>query len=297
MPNIRSYLLNYDLIIALFIVPNVYYTMKIINRSAVVTGASGGIGYAIAEKLVDRGIGKIAIVDISDKCEKIAEKLNKLADQEVAIGFSGDVTSSDFRRTVFDTMSASFAPINICIPAAGIVRDGLSVKANKNSGEITIYPENDFEKILNVNLTHPTYWAMEMIASVARYRADKGLKKWQAEEEIQGVNILIGSVSSRGNRGQVGYAAAKSGLVGVSATLNLEGLFHGVQTKIIHPGFVDTPMVETIDNEYFETNLKPMIGLGRKIQPREIADIVCSMIENPAISGQVWADASMAPLA
>ena len=70
-----------------------------------------------------------------------------------------------------------------------------------------------------------------------------------------------------------------------------------MQTKIVHPGFVDTPMVETIDPEYFENNLRPLIGLGRKITPAEIAEIVCAMIENPVLSGQVWADASMTPLA
>ena len=123
------------------------------------------------------------------------------------------------------------------------------------------------------------------------------MKKWAPEEKTQGVIIFIGSVSSRGNRGQVGYAAAKSALSAVSATLNLEGLFHGVQSKIVHPGFVNTQKVDTIDQDYFEKNLKPLIGLGRKIQPGEIAAIICAMIENPVLSGEVWADASMLPLA
>ena len=56
-------------------------------------------------------------------------------------------------------------------------------------------------------------------------------------------------------------------------------------------------MVDAIDQDYFDAHLKPLIGLGRKIQPFEIADIVCAMIENPALSGQVWADASLNPLA
>jgi hypothetical protein len=56
-------------------------------------------------------------------------------------------------------------------------------------------------------------------------------------------------------------------------------------------------MVDTIDADYFEEHLKPQIGLGRKIRPQEIAEIICAMVENPVISGAVWADASMRPLA
>ena len=271
--------------------------MQLSNKNVLVTGATGGIGLAVSKKLIQCGVSSLGIVDLSEGCETLAAELNEQVDGSVVTGFCGDVTDSEFRQSVFETMEKNHGPVQICIPAAGIVRDGLAVKENKSTGEIELYPESNFRKLLDVNLLHPTYWAMQTIAGVARYRQSQGLGKWDTSEEIQGVIVLIGSVSSRGNRGQVGYAATKSALKAVCTTLNLEGLFHGVQTKIIHPGFVDTQMVDNIDQAYFEQHLKPLIGLGRKIQPDEIADIIVSMIENPVLSGEVWADASMTPLA
>ena len=88
----------------------------------------------------------------------------------------------------------------------------------------------------------------------------------------------------------------KSGLNAVASTLNVEGLYHGVQVKIIHPGLVDTAMVESIPDHYFESRLKPLVGLGRLIQPEEIAQAVLTLIENPVISGPLWADASLRSL-
>ena len=271
--------------------------MNIKDKIAVITGATGGIGFATASALIEREIGGIAIVDLSDRCEVTAAELNSQAGADKAMPFCGDVTDPEFRKQVFESMGEKFGPIQICVPAAGIVADSLAVRVNKESNQVELYDETVFRDVLSVNLVHPTYWAMETIAGIARKRMDNGLGKWSPEEETQGVIIFIGSVSSRGNRGQVGYAAAKSALGAVSATLNLEGLFHGVQSKIVHPGFVNTQMVDTIDQDYFEKNLKPLIGLGRKIQPEEIAAIICAMIENPVLSGEVWADASMRPLA
>ena len=271
--------------------------MNIRNKIAVVTGATGGIGFATASALIERKVGGIAIVDLSNRCEDTAAELNSQAGADKALPFCGDVTDPEFRKRVFDSMNDTFGAVQICIPAAGIIADSLAVAINRENNQVELYDENTFRNVLDVNLVHPTYWAMETIAGIARQRTQDGLKKWAPEEKTQGVIIFIGSVSSRGNRGQVGYAAAKSALSAVSATLNLEGLFHGVQSKIVHPGFVNTQMVDTIDQDYFEKNLKPLIGLGRKIQPGEIAAIICAMIENPVLSGEVWADASMLPLA
>ena len=271
--------------------------MKINNKVAVITGASGGIGLATTTKLLDKGVKALALVDISDRIEQTVQDLIKSSGNPNIRGFCGNVSDCVFRSRVFSSMLDEFGPIQICVPAAGIVRDGLAVKVNRKTGEVELYSEDKFKQILDINLLHPAYWAMDTIAGIARHRLSNSKAKWQSDEGIQGCIILIGSVSSRGNRGQVGYAAAKSALKAVSSTLNIEGLYYGVQTKIIHPGFVDTPMVETIDADYFEENLKPMIGLGRKIRPEEIGEIICAMIENPVLSGEVWADASMTPLA
>jgi len=270
--------------------------MKIQDKVAVVTGATSGIGLAISRKIIGRGARGVAIVDLSDQCQHTAEEINREHGKDVALPFQGNVSDPVFRENVFETMNRTFGTVRICIPAAGILRDAMAVKINRESLRAEIYRESQFKEVLDINLVHPTYWAIQTIAGIAEARAAQGFGQWQCDESIQGVVILIGSVSSRGNRGQISYSAAKSGLNAVTATLNVEGLYHGIQTKIIHPGFVDTPMVESMPEDYFESKLKHLVGLGRMIRPDEIADAVVSLIENPVISGPLWADAGLRPL-
>ncbi len=271
--------------------------MQINDKVAVVTGAAGGIGFAIARQLARNGARAVAMVDRSRQCEQSAESLNREAGGQVTRAFCGDVCDPGFRAGVFAEMEKTGDVARICVPAAGILRDALSVKLNRDSGKAELYDDALFREVLEVNLLHPVYWAMQMTAGIAEQRAAAGLQKWQPDEPLQGSIVLVGSVSSRGNRGQISYACAKSALNAAAKTLNVEGMQHGVQSKIIHPGFVNTPMVEQLPEGLFEERVKPLIPLGRMIEPDEIAAAVCMLIENPVISGQVWADAGLAPMA
>ena len=270
--------------------------MQIENTSAVVTGAAGGIGLAVAHALIARQVGQVAVVDQSAQCHQAAEQLNRQAGRTVALAMQGDVTQADFRRQVFDRMQQQ-APVQICVPAAGILRDALAAKINRQTGRAELYCADTFRRVLEVNLLHPVYWALQTLAGIAEQRHRAGQEKWQPEEGIQASIVLIGSVSCRGNRGQVSYSSAKAGLAAAGKTLNLEGLYHGVQTRIIHPGFVATPMFEQLPADHFEQKLKPLVPLGRLIQPAEIAAAVVALIENPVLSGPLWADAGLAPMA
>lgn len=270
--------------------------MKIENKVAVVTGGASGIGNAVARRLADGGASAIALVDLTDSVLDAAAAVNDAAGREVAQAFQGDVTDCDFRAGVFRQM-ATHDVVRICVPAAGILRDAMAVKVNKETGEAELYDENLFRKVLEVNLMHPVYWTMEMLAGIATDRAKRGLGRWTAEEEFQGSAIIIGSVSCRGNRGQVSYASAKSGLNAAAKTLNIEGAYYGVQAKALHPGFVATPMVEQLPDGMFEEHLRKMIPIDRKIEPAEIAEAVVALIENPIISGPVWADGGFPPFA
>ena len=107
--------------------------------------------------------------------------------------------------------------------------------------------------------------------------------------------IFIGSVSSQGNKGQIAYAASKAGLEGAAATLTKEAMFYGIRCGVIHPGFTDTPMVQALGNDYIRKNILPETQLGRLIRPEEIADAICFMVQNSAISGNLWADAGWHP--
>ena len=270
--------------------------MNIENKVAVVTGAASGIGNAVALRLARGGCAAVGMADLSDDVAGSAARVNEALGREVAVAFQGDVTCTEFRTRVFRRM-AEHGTVRICVPAAGILKDALAVKISPETGEAELYREDLFRKVLEVNLIHPVYWSMEMLAAVARERAARDLGKWSSGEEFQGAAILIGSVSCRGNRGQVSYASAKAGLNAAAKTLNVEGARFGVQAKILHPGFVATPMVEQLPDGMFEEQLRKSIPIDRKIEPAEIAEAVVALIENPVISGPVWADGGFPPMA
>ncbi len=270
--------------------------MHIENQVAVVTGAAGGIGKAVAHRLAKGGVTAIGMVDLTNEVDNAVAEVNTEAQRQVAVGFEGDVTCSVFRTDVFRQM-AGYGTVRICVPAAGILRDALAVKVDHESGEPKLYDEGLFRTVMEINLIHPIYWSMAMLAEVARDRTTRGLAKWTSKEDFQGAAILIGSVSCRGNRGQISYASAKAGLNAAAKTLNMEGAAFGVQVKVLHPGFVATPMLEQLPDGMFEERLRQAVPIDRTIEPAEIAEAVVVLIENPAVSGPVWVDGGVPPLA
>ena len=151
--------------------------------------------------------------------------------------------------------------VRICVPAAGILKDALATKLNRETDQVELYSETTFRQVLDVNLMHPVYWSMMTLAGIVEDRNANGLKGWQADEGIKATIVLIGSVSNRGNRGQISYASAKAGLNGACNTLNTEGMFHGVQTRIVHPGMVNTPMIQQLPDG--------ATGVGGDATPRD----------------------------
>ena len=271
--------------------------MKIQDAVAVVTGAASGIGRALASDLAKRGAQAIALVDQSDSVGDIARAVNDSTGTPVASGYSGDVTDPAFRSKVYEELHARHGMVNICVPAAGITRDGLTVKVDKDKNRVTVYPLEKFRQVIEVNLIAPVYWALEMVAGIAEERRRLGLKRWEPHEPLQGAVVFIGSVSSLGNKGQIAYAATKAALEGVTATLMMEAVYHGVRCGIIHPGYTDTPMVRALGEEFINEKIIPQTQLRRLIRPEEIADAICFMISNAAVSGSLWADAGWHPAA
>lgn len=271
--------------------------MIINDKVAVVTGAASGIGMAVCEELVTRGALAVAMVDMSDSVFEQAERLNENNSRKPARPYKGDVTDVGFRKQVFDDLCGNFDIVNICVPAAGIFRDRMAVKIDKETGEANMYPLETFRMVLEVNLIHPIYWSMEMVSRLAQYRHRNGLKKWHPDELIQGSIVFIGSVASQGNKGQISYSTTKAGLEGAATTLMKESMYHGVRTAVIHPGFVDTPILQGMPEGYVDNYILPDTQLGRLIKPEEIADAICFLITNSAVSGELWADAGWHPSA
>ena len=271
--------------------------MDIPGKAAVVTGAGSGIGQAVALELVRRGVSAIGLVDRVECVNQLTATINQFTNRRIGVlPFVGDVTDEAFRRQVFDeTETQAGAPVRICVPAAGITRDSLAAKIDRETGKAILYPIEDFRRVLEVNLLAPIYWALEMVGRIAEQRHVQSLGRWEPKEHIQGTVVFIGSVSSLGNKGQISYAATKAGLEGAAATLMSEAIFHGVRCGVIHPGYTDTPMVRALGEEFIREKILRYTQLGRLIRPEEIADAICFMVGNSAVSGELWADAGWHP--
>jgi len=265
--------------------------MEFSKRVAVITGGASGIGRAVAAALAQRSVAAVALVDMNEAVNEVADKLNQDAGRLVAIPFCGDTTNESFRSSVYDAISRDYGLVTLCVPAAGITRDEIAVRIDKNTGKARIYPIEKFKLVVDVNLIAPVYWALEMIGRIAEDRAARGVKRWTPDEHMQGSVVFIGSISSQGNRGQISYASTKAGLEGAAATIMKEAMFHGVRCSVIHPGFTDTPMVRALGMDYVAKNILPYTQLGRLIRPDEIADAICFMLANSAVSGELWVDA------
>jgi 3-oxoacyl-[acyl-carrier protein] reductase len=269
--------------------------MEIKNQIVVVTGAASGIGGAVANELAWRGAKMIGLVDMSDRIGEVADGIRQRHSGTALECFQGNTTDATFRKQVYDSISHQYGLVSICIPAAGITRDSLAIKINKATGKADMYAEDLFRMVTEVDLIAPIYWSLEMVGRIAEHRFAQGLKRWTPDEPISGVVIFIGSVSSQGNKGQIAYAASKAGLEGAAATLTKEAMYYGIRCGVIHPGFTDTPMVRALGDEYIRKHILPETQLGRLVRPEEIADAICFMISNPAITGELWGDAGWHP--
>jgi NAD(P)-dependent dehydrogenase (short-subunit alcohol dehydrogenase family) len=273
--------------------------MELKGKIAIITGGASGIGSATCLKLAEEKVKAIGVVDLTDNVEAFCAETNTQLGGEILIPFRGDVADSSFRETVFGEMESRFGPVSLCVPAAGIIRDRLCVKVHQNNGWISpsIYSETDFRRVVDVDLIAPIYWAMRTVGSVAVDRVKRGLKEWNPDESVQGAIILIGSISSAGNRGQISYATAKAGLQGAQGTLAKEAIYYGVRCAIIHPGFTDTPMLRALGERMIQEQVLPNTQLHRLIRPDEIAGAIVFMLKNSAVSGTLWADAGWHPRA
>ncbi|MCZ6683423.1 MAG: SDR family NAD(P)-dependent oxidoreductase [Planctomycetota bacterium] len=269
--------------------------MELKDKTMVITGGASGIGFATCEALMKEGLEGIAVVDRSEAVNDACHRLNSEAGGALYHPYIGDVTCEDFRRSVFADLKKRFGVVHMCVPAAGITRDRLAVKINRDTGASDLYSVEEFRSVIEINLLAPIYWAMESIATMAEDRHRRGVGRWDPKELVQGAIVLIGSVSSAGNKGQISYATTKAGLDGAQATLAKEAIFHGVRCCIIHPGYTDTPMVQALGDEMINEMILPNTLLRRLLRPDEVAEGIVFMLRSSAASGSLWLDAGWHP--
>ena len=232
---------------------------KLNGRTAVITGASGGIGGAIAKSLINAG----AEVIISGTNDKALENLKtKLGDNCHLVVC--DLSKSKGANSLFETAMKISDSIDILINNAGVTRDNLALRMK----------DEDWDSVINVNLSSAFRLTRMCIKGMMK-------KRWG---RIINISSVVGFT---GNIGQANYAASKAGMVGLSKALAQEVAPRGITVNCIAPGFIVTPMTDSLTEE-IKGNLKKNIPLGRFGEVDDIASGVIYLSSNDAgyITGQ-----------
>ncbi|MGY6394593.1 3-oxoacyl-ACP reductase FabG [Vibrio parahaemolyticus] len=219
--------------------------MNLEGKIALVTGASRGIGRAIAELLVERGATVIGTATSEGGAAAISEYLG-----EHGKGLALNVTDVESIEATLKTINDEFGAIDILVNNAGITRDNLLMRMK----------DDEWNDIINTNLT-PIY---RMSKAVLR-----GMMKKRA-----GRIINVGSVvGTMGNAGQTNYAAAKAGVIGFTKSMAREVASRGVTVNTVAPGFIETDMTKALNDDQRAATLSN-VPAGRLGDPREIASAV-----------------------
>ncbi len=232
------------------------------NQIAFITGASRGIGFSIAKAFILNGTNVVCASRNSKDLEESVDKLNSLGGK--AIGIPLDVSNLSNFKSAVDYTIEKFEKIDFLINNAGIVKDNLILRMK----------EEDWDSVINVNLK-------------GTFNGIKCVTPHMMKKKF-GRIINISSVSGlMGNYGQINYAAAKSGIIGLTKTSARELASRNITVNAVAPGYIKTDMVSNLNEKYKDELLK-MIPLGRIGDADEIASTVLFLSSKNAgyITGQ-----------
>jgi len=233
------------------------------KRVALVTGASRGIGAAIARRLAKDGLHVVAIARGAEKLKSVCDEIN--ANGGSAEPLTCDISDSKALSASIEQLADKLGRIDVLVNNAGITKDGLILRMS----------DEDFDTVIDTNLKS---------AFVAIRTAMRSMMRSKSARIIN-----IGSVSGvAGNAGQANYSASKAGLIGLSKTVAREFAGKAVTCNVVAPGFIVTDMTDGLDDKKKEA-VKAVIPLKRFGEPDEIAAAVSFLagVEAGYITGQV----------
>jgi 3-oxoacyl-[acyl-carrier protein] reductase len=213
---------------------------------ALVTGASRGIGAAIADVLAANGAKVIGTATSDTGAQAIGERLAKHG----GVGRALNVTDGAAVEALIDSVAKEFGPISLLVNNAGITRDQLLMRMK----------DEDWQAILDTNLT-------------SVYRTSKAVMRGMMKARKGRIVNIASVIGLTGNPGQSNYAAAKAGIIAFSKSLAREIGSRGITVNVVAPGFIDTDMTRSLPEESKQA-LLGQIALGRLGAPEDIAQAV-----------------------
>ena len=224
------------------------------NKSIILTGATGGIGYSMVETLIAQGASLLVTGTNEKKLEELKTKYKNL------IILKQDISNHDQLEDFIEKCNSLLGEkIDVLINNAGITKDNLTIRMNKT----------EWDNVININLTSTFL--------LTKYTIKKMLKKKSGK-----IINITSVVAHTGNLGQANYSASKGGILSMSKSLSLEYAKKNITVNCIAPGFIDTAMTEKINDEY-KNQLKAKIPLDRFGTPEDIANcaaFLCSDLSN-----------------
>ncbi|MDR2463042.1 MAG: 3-oxoacyl-[acyl-carrier-protein] reductase [Verrucomicrobiales bacterium] len=238
--------------------------MKLTNQTAIVTGASRGIGKAIALTLAREGCNIAGVARNEASADSVAEEVRALGVKFT--GYGVDISSSSAVNECVDRVQREFGGIDILINNAGITRDTLLMKMS----------DEDWTTVLQTNLNGAFNWTRAVTRPMMKARKGK----------IINVSSVIGL---HGNAGQANYAAAKAGLIGFSKSVARELAARNITCNVICPGFIQTDMTSALAEE-LRQKLQDQIPLKRLGTADDVAalSLFLSGSGSDYITGQIF---------
>ena len=222
---------------------------------ALVTGASRGIGAAIADKLASLGATVVGTATSEHGAAAIGERLAPHGGHGRVL----DVTGEGAIEALVEGIAKDIGPVSILVHNAGITRDNLLMRMK----------DEDWQAILDTNLT-------------SVYRSSKAVMRAMMKARKGRIINIASVIGVTGNAGQANYAAAKAGIIAFSKSLAREVGSRGITVNVVAPGFIETDMTRDLPEDGKSAMLS-QIALGRLGQPSDIADAV-AFLAGPAAS-------------
>src|ERR1700760_3167853 len=205
-------------------------------RTALITGASRGIGKACVHALADAGHRIVLAARSAERLEEVAGSIRANGSEAFVVEI--DLVSLDSIKAAFDKANKEFGRIDILINNAGITKDGLAVRMKPH----------DWDAVLQTNLSGAFYCIQQVLPAMMRERWGR----------IVNISSVVGEM---GNAGQANYVASKAGLIGLTKSLAQELGARNITVNAVAPGFIETDMTSVLKDEQ-KTRITHNIPLG-----------------------------------